>query len=297
MAAPLVSIRKNLELLQSIQSFFDRFPEALQQGTQTTSQELEDLPKLIKRSLPEFWKSALIQYPLTHLEIGVPNDFGQEELKGLKRTELPLMSIQVLSPLEIAENTIDSFPGHVLVKKNILSRNSYLCVAAETDGDMEGIFISTNEENPSPLLVFHDFGLTKKELIKHSDAISTSLSALFKEAFIKNENRVVSKDRLIRAKKLLLPFIDELAQSPLSTPNRIPETHSISEQEILDSIIESSTEVITEEELGSFMEALASIDVLSIPHKRQFWNRIHELYDVLGLHKGSLYFSEAHSMI
>lgn len=223
----------------------------MQQGSKTTSQELKNLPKLIKRCLPEFWKNALIQYPLAHLEIGVPNDFGQEELKGLKRTELPLMSIQFLSPLEISENTIDSFPGHVLVKKNILSQNSYIILATDMESTMEGIFISTKEENPSPLLVFHDFGLNKKELIKHSDAISTNLSVLFKEAFIKNENRVVSKDKLIQAKTLLLPFIDELSKSSLSTPERIPETHFTSEQEILDSIIESNIEAITEEGIGA----------------------------------------------
>jgi hypothetical protein len=286
-----------LKVLKSIEDFLNRFPEAKQQGNQTTLDEIERLPDIVRNNMPDFWKTALTKFPLCNLEIGVPSDFGQPQLKGLNREDLPLVTIQFLSPLEISESSTEIFPGFVLFKKSLLSRNSFLCIANEIESTQEGIFISLNKEDPKPLLVFHDYGETKKELIKNSESISSSLTMLFKEAFIKNRNRIVSKDKLILAKELISVLMEELRHSALSTPERVPESNSMSEQEILGAIIESATHEITDKSVGYFMERMSGIDELSILNKQELWNEIHEIYDVCDLHKGDLYCSEAYSMI
>ncbi len=285
-----------MEILKSIEGFFNRFPEALEMGNQTTHADIERLPERVKKNIPEFWKTALIKYPLSNLEIGVPSDFGQPELKSVKREKLPLMSIQFLSPLEISENTTEIFPGFVLIKKSLFSRKSYLCIATDIESTQEGVFISINKEDPQPRLVFHDYGETKKELIKSSELISSSLTMLFNEAQIKNRNRIVSEDNLITAKELIKTLMEELKKSTLSTPDRIPESNSISEKEILNLIIEKGTHEITSEKIGSFVDILSELNELSISNKQEFWKRVHEIFEACDLHKGDLYFSEAHSM-
>ncbi len=286
-----------MKVLKSIEDFFNRFPEAKEQGNRTTLDEIERLPDIVKNSMPDFWKTALTKFPLSHLEIGVPSDFGQPQLKKLKRKELPLMSIQFLSPVEISENTTEIFPGYVLIKKSILNQSSFLPIAIDIESTQEGIFISSNNEDPKPLQIFHDFRETKKELIKNSESISSSLTTLFKEAHVKNRNRIVSKEKWIKANGLISVLMEELKQSSLSTPERVLESNSISEQETLDSIIQSGTHEITNDKMGAFMERMIGIVELSILNKQELWDKVHEIYDICDLHKGDLFFSEVHSMI
>ena len=48
-----------MEVLKSIEDFFNRFPEAKEQGSRATLDEIERLPDLVKNSMPYFWKTAL----------------------------------------------------------------------------------------------------------------------------------------------------------------------------------------------------------------------------------------------
>lgn len=287
-----------MNILKSIQDFFSRFPEANQLGKQVNATDIDQLSAIVKNNLPDFWKMALTKHPLCHLEIGVPSDFGQKELKNLHREQLPLMSIKFLSPSEISEETTNSFPGFVLIKNNLLSPRRYICIATDIGSTQEGIFISTKKGNPQPLLVSHDLGETKTSLIKHSEAISPSLETLFEEAHIVNRDRVISEERTNLAQENLAAFLKLLKTKSLSTPDRISETHSLTEQSILDSIIEICPEEIGQDKIGATVEGLAhGIPELSIPDKRKIWDHVHKLYDVCDFHKGDLYFNEAHSLI
>lgn len=286
-----------MELLNSINDFFTRFPEARQLGKQTNLLELEKLPRVVYNNLPEFWKTALVEFPLCNLAIGIPSDFGQTQLKKLPREKLPLMSIEFLSPTEILEETINSFPGYKLFESSVFFRTKYICIATEKESTNEGIFISTKGKNPKPLLVFHDFGETKRLLIKNSKIISSSLSNLFKEAHLKNRNRVISEQQLNLVKTQIAKLHNDLKKVTLSTPDRIPETNSVTEQSILNSIIDGYSVGILNYEIGAYMESLTSLDELSIPNKKELWQQIHKLYEICDLHKGDLFFSEANSMI
>ena len=179
-----------------------------------------------------------------------------------------------------------------------MASKQYVCIAKDTESTQEGIFISTNTKNPRPLLVFHDLGETKKQLIKTSESIASSMVALFREAHIKNRNRTIPEENFLAAQEGLTTLLDAMQKTSLSSPNRIPNTHTRSEQDILLAIIETKPESIASHKLGAFLERLANdIPALSIPGKRGLWEKVHELYDTCALHKGDLYFHEAHAMI
>ncbi|MCU0430928.1 MAG: hypothetical protein MUF42_13270 [Cytophagaceae bacterium] len=159
------------DLRKLIKDYFYSNPTT---GRLTTLEEFENLDKKILKTIPDWYKIILMEFPLVDLEIGIPNDFGDEELKGLPFNELPLLGLTFISVKAIEDNTLNYFPDVKLINFN------YLRIAEDKYGTQEGIYINYKSSDPEVRLIFHDFGNTGKEVLKKSELLLDRFSDIFK---------------------------------------------------------------------------------------------------------------------
>lgn len=163
-----------VELKILIENYFVDNSTLLGTGRLTDKVEFEMISKKVLKNIPEWYKEILLLYPLVDLEIGVPNDFGDEELKGKPMEELPLMGMTFISVKEIEENALNYFPDFELIDLN------YIRIAEDKYGTQEGIYINCRENDPSVLLIFHDFGETGKEVLNESELLLEKFTDIFR---------------------------------------------------------------------------------------------------------------------
>jgi len=163
---------------------------------------------------------------------------------------------------------------------------------------MGGVFINTKGANPVPYFIYDDVGETKRQLIELADTLAPDLSTFFDNAHLPNRNRTLSAESHKYAQTLLGELLQQLRKSPLATPDRVAETFSKTEHQILSGILSEEVAAISEGEIGGFLDKVANgVAELSIANKGELWGQIHNMYEACGLHKGDLYFNEAHDMI
>ncbi|WP_187696347.1 hypothetical protein, partial [Xanthovirga aplysinae] len=125
-----------------IKSFIYKYPEMNELGYTVKQVDFEQIDSRINSIIPDWYKEIIEEYPIIGLEIGIPYDFGQEELKGLPFKELPLLSISFNDLETIQDETLECFPGSELISEG------YLCIAKDEYSTGEGIYININEEDP-----------------------------------------------------------------------------------------------------------------------------------------------------
>lgn len=149
-------------------------PTSKDEGQATHADEFEKINKKVSNSIPTWYRDALINYPLVGLEVGIPNDFGDEELIGKPLNELPLMGLTFIPVERIEYCSLNLFPDHELIDLG------HIRIAEDKFGTQEGIYINVKEENPSIKLVFHDFGETGKEVLKHAEILLDNFTDIFR---------------------------------------------------------------------------------------------------------------------
>lgn len=170
----------NQDLFSLIQDFIKRYPQIFEIGELTSTTDFDNLnPDLIKK-LPIWYSELLRTFPIAGAEIGIPNDFGQSNLKGLPLKELPILTITMNDLATLEQETIECFPGCELIKVG------YLCVAKDEQTTHEGIYIDLKIEDSPLFLVYHDLGETNLELIKNAEKLLDKFSDLFKLGKIEN---------------------------------------------------------------------------------------------------------------
>lgn len=157
-----------------IDKYFMDNPASRQLGQRTDMKEFDKLDKKVLNNLPDWYRRILIDYPLAGLEIGIPNDFGDEELVGKPMEELPLMGLTFLSVERIEYCTLKLFPDYELIDLN------HIRIAEDEFGTQEGIYINSKESDPSVRLIFHDFGETGKEVLKESELLLEKFTDIFR---------------------------------------------------------------------------------------------------------------------
>jgi len=162
---------KNLKTL--IDKYFSDNPEARDKGRTTLRTEFENINKKVLRNIPDWYKDILMSYPLVDLEIGIPNDFGQEEYIGKPFEELPLMGLTFISVKRTEYVALNIFPDCELLDLG------YLRIAEDKFSTQEGVFINTRDEDPSVHLLFHDFGDNGKEVLESSEKLLDKFTDIF----------------------------------------------------------------------------------------------------------------------
>ena len=76
-------------MIESVKAFFEKYPECLTKGRVTTQEEIKTIPTKIRKNIPEWYVEIITLFPITELEIWLPNDHGQENLIGKPYEELP----------------------------------------------------------------------------------------------------------------------------------------------------------------------------------------------------------------
>jgi hypothetical protein len=189
-------------IINEIQRFFERYPSARNFGKLTTPDEIEALPKQIRRAIPTWYKDILLQFPIAHLPLGIPNDFGQPLLKGKSLDQLPLMEITFYSVDEIVEMSDSIFPNYLLFKKKIIG------IAEDQGSTGEGIYIDSKENNPPVTMIFHDMGESLKELIENGIKLADNFSDLFRLGKLTNDKIKLTNQNRNEAINLMTSFFD-----------------------------------------------------------------------------------------
>jgi hypothetical protein len=157
-----------------IEKYFTDNAMSFRSGRLTDKIEFEKINRKILKKIPEWYKEILMKYPLVNLEIGVPNDFGDEELKGKPFKELPLMGLTFISAKEIENYALNHFPDYELIALD------YIRIAEDKFGTQQGVYINSRENDPSVRLIFHDFGETGKEVLKESELLLEKFTDIFR---------------------------------------------------------------------------------------------------------------------
>ena len=124
---------------QFVEQFFVDFPEAKEDGRTTDPAEFKQLPGRIRKRIPDWYQNLLINYPIAGVEMGIPNDFGQEGLIGKPIEKLPLMEITMNDISEVGHYGTELFPGFELIK------DKYICFAKDEFSTGEGVFFKGDE--------------------------------------------------------------------------------------------------------------------------------------------------------
>jgi len=149
-------------------------PTSRNEGRVTESSELEKVDKRVLNSIPAWYSDLLTKYPLVGLEVGIPNDFGDEELIGKPFEELPLMGLTFVSVKRMEYCALNLFPDYDLIDLG------YIRIAEDKFGTQEGIYIYIKEENPPIKLAFHDSGETGEEVLEQADVLLNNFTDIFK---------------------------------------------------------------------------------------------------------------------
>ncbi|TXH30415.1 MAG: hypothetical protein E6Q96_01725 [Cyclobacteriaceae bacterium] len=149
-------------------------PTSKDEGQATHADDFEKINEKVLRSIPTWYRDVLTNYPLVGLEVGIPNDFGDEELIGKPLNELPLMGLTFIPVERIEYCSLNLFPDHELIDLG------HIRIAEDRFGTQEGIYINVQEENPSIKLVFHDFGETGKEVLKQAEILLDNFTDIFR---------------------------------------------------------------------------------------------------------------------
>ncbi|MFY0602054.1 MAG: hypothetical protein JXR03_20435 [Cyclobacteriaceae bacterium] len=163
-------------LYQTIDQFYVANPEAYQLGRLTTTEEIKSISWKVKRRITKWYLELLSKYPLVDLEIGIPNDHGDETLIGKPVEELPLTGITFISTAEIERHALNIFPDYELLRMKIIR------IAEDKFVTQEGVFMNGKQDNPELRLVFHDFGETGKEVYSEAETLMNSFTDMFKYA-------------------------------------------------------------------------------------------------------------------
>ena len=149
-------------------------PTSKKEGQITDRSEFEKVNKKVLKNIPTWYRDILTSYPLVGLEVGIPNDFGDEALIGKPFEELPLMGLTFIPVKRIEHCSLNLFPDHELIDLG------HVRIAEDKFGTQEGIYIDINEDNPSVKLVFHDFGETGKDVLKQAEILMDNFTDIFK---------------------------------------------------------------------------------------------------------------------
>jgi hypothetical protein len=106
--------------------------------------------------------------------VGIPNDFGDEELIGRPLEELPLMGLTFISVERIRYCSLNLLPDYELIRMN------HIRIAEDKFGTQEGIYIDSKEDNPAVKLVFHDFGESGRDVLREAEILLKSFTDIFK---------------------------------------------------------------------------------------------------------------------
>jgi hypothetical protein len=148
-------------------------PTSRAEGRLTNKEEFLKLDPGVLKNIPGWYQDILVNFPLVGLEVGIPNDFGDEELIGRPREELPLMGLTFISVERMAYCTLNLYPDVELVKLN------HIRIAEDRFGTQQGIYIDFTEDDPSPKLVFHIFD-TGRDALDEAEILLPTFTDIFK---------------------------------------------------------------------------------------------------------------------
>ena len=161
------------DLQQLAHSFVSRNPRINEAGRITSIDEFNQIPNEISEKIPNWYKDLLLKFPIANAQIGLPHDYGQDELKLLKQEDQPSLVLTFLNPKQIAHYVANTFPAYQLIE------DGFLCVAIDEMTTQEGVFIDVTSNDPKLLLIFHDMGETNTELLKCSEVVLDKFSDMF----------------------------------------------------------------------------------------------------------------------
>jgi len=157
---------------KNIASLFQKYPE-LNTGKVSDSYEFKKLNWLFRLKIPKWFVQLMTHNPLADMKIGIPFNYGWENLKGKTTNELPLLNTYFNSFEDIYLSAADEFPACVLFRKK------YICIAFDENNSGDGFYINLKEKNPEVIYIYHDCGINADELIHHSQKIADSLTEFF----------------------------------------------------------------------------------------------------------------------
>jgi hypothetical protein len=164
-------MKRNLQ--QLAEAFIARNPDIKETGQITTLGDFNNLPSKVRDKIPSWFKELLLNFPIANAEIGIPNDYGQEELKMLKQEDQPSLVLTFLNVQQIASEALNTFPAYQLIE------DGFLCVARDEMTTQEGVFIDVTMDDPKLHLVFHDMGESNTDLIRSSEVLLPNFSDVF----------------------------------------------------------------------------------------------------------------------
>lgn len=164
----------NSDLNNLIDNFVKNNPLCYLEGTLTTIDSINNTKRKIRKLIPDWYKQLLIKYPIANSRVGVPNDFGQEELKNIPFEQMPLMTLKFHDIETIEIEMVNYFPGNELIKAR------YICIGQDYSSTQEGIYINVTEKDPEVVLIIHDLGRNRKELLENKIIILDHFSEIFK---------------------------------------------------------------------------------------------------------------------
>jgi hypothetical protein len=272
-------------IINAVKRFFERYPTATTLGSLTTPADLGGLPTRAKNAIPEWYRELLLQFPIANLPLGIPNDFGQPLLQGRSKEQLPLMEITFNSVDKIQELSGSIFPNYLLRRKKIIG------IAEDQGSTGEQIFIDTESEDPSPMLIFHDMGESVRDLIRNGEKITEKFSDLFTLGKLRNDRIQLTsenqRDAIILIERFFRLIDDELTTMGMTL------TQKLTNSEQLTKSIERRNNAIKD---GDYIRGLLSMEYgledSGYPLTRDHVDKLKELYKVCNLHIPELVYLE-----
>lgn len=272
-------------IINEAQKFFERYPSARNFGKLTTPEEIEALPKQIRTAIPTWYKDLLLQFPISNLPLGIPNDFGQSLLKGRPLDQLPLMEIMFYSVDKIVDMSDSIFPNYLLVKKKIIG------IAEDQGSTGERIFIDSKENDPAVTLIFHDMGESLKDLIKNGTRLTDNFSDLFRLGKLTNDKIKLTNQNRKEAVDLMTRFFQlvdcEAKENEERLKNQLKEFSRFAEGKR-----QRDSELNNEEYVAALQRFEWGLYDSGYPLTRQHLDDLIKIYQACGLHIPELVFIE-----
>jgi hypothetical protein len=268
------------KLKLEIENFYKFYPEAQQLGRLTKQEEFLSVNKTVIKRIPEWYKDILFEYPLTDLEIGIPNDYGDEKFIGKPFEELPLMNMKFLSIEEIANNAFNTFPDYELLHNGVLRIGDDISTG-------EGIFICTKQKNPEVRLIFHDFGDTGKEVLSESELLLKNFTDIFKYGKLPNEKVQLNQDNKAKAEELILSFF-EIVKKEFNLIKDNP-TADFNPEMFKERFDSSKIKLSESNFIPAYLWLEWGINDSNFPISENLYERMLEIYEVCNLHLPEIY--------
>lgn len=273
------------KIKDNIKAFFSKYPEIAHLGNTTTLVEINKVERKILKKIPKWYIEILIEFPLSGLRIGIPNDMGYTSLKGKPIKELVQFEMKFYSITEIANHSLNSHPSDIMFKKG------YIPIGEDYESTNEAIFINVKQNNPAPYMIWHEDGFKFKRLFKGADKLLDSFSDIFLYGKPRNEFITLKEHNKEKAVEQIIDF-----RSSLNKLFQKDKSNNHIENEIVNKINNSFQKfddlIIKNEYIASLLELESLIHETKYCLNNSSLERLKTIYKTCGLHVPELVYIE-----